>query len=65
MVKMYHHTKDEVSMSTHSKVIAQIDRQTDTHRYDQNINSQVVINPFNTYHVTATWLEKSIILTHM
>ena len=31
MVKMYHHTKNEVSMSRHSKVIAQTDTQTDTH----------------------------------
>ena len=33
MVKMYHHIKNEVSMSTGSKVIAQTDthRQTDTH----------------------------------
>ena len=31
MVKMYHHTKNEVSMSTGSKVIAQTDAQTDTH----------------------------------
>ena len=29
MVKMYHHTKYQVSMSTHSKVIAQTDKQTD------------------------------------
>ena len=28
IVKMYHHTKNEVSMSRHSKVIAQMDRQT-------------------------------------
>ena len=28
MVKMYHHTKTEVSMSRHSKVIAQTDTQT-------------------------------------
>ena len=28
MVKMYHHTKNEVSMSRHSKVIARTDRQT-------------------------------------
>ena len=27
MVKMYHHTKNEVSTSRHSKVIAQTDRQ--------------------------------------
>ena len=38
MIKMYHHTKNEVSMSRHSKVIAQTetetqtDRQTHTHR---------------------------------
>ena len=31
MVKMYHHTKNQVSMSRHSKVIAQTDRQTDRH----------------------------------
>ena len=34
--KMYHHTKNEVSMPRHSKFIAQMDRQThihtDTHR---------------------------------
>ena len=30
IVKMYHHTKNEVSMSTGSKVIAQTDRHTDT-----------------------------------
>ena len=45
IVKTYHHTKIEVSMSTHSKVIAQTqtDRQTDTHththRRDENITS--------------------------
>ena len=32
MVKMYHHTKNEVSMSRHSKVIAQMDIQTHTQR---------------------------------
>ena len=31
MVKMYHHTKNEVSMSTASKVIARTDTQTDRH----------------------------------
>ena len=30
---MYQHTKNEVSMSSGSKVIAQIDRQTDRHRH--------------------------------
>ena len=30
MVKMYHHTKNEVSMSRHSKVIAQTDKHTDS-----------------------------------
>ena len=33
MVKMYHHTKNEVSMSRHSKVIAWTDRQTDRHTH--------------------------------
>ena len=33
MVKMYHHTKNEVSMSSHSKVIAQTDRQTHAHTH--------------------------------
>ena len=32
IVKMCDHTKNEVSMSMHSKVIAQTDTQTDTHR---------------------------------
>ena len=31
MVKMYHCTKNEDSMSRHLKVTAQTDRQTDTH----------------------------------
>ena len=41
MVKMYHHTKNEVSMSTGSKVITQTDtdRHTHTHRHDENITS--------------------------
>ena len=40
MVKMYHHTKNEVSMSRHSNVMAQIDTQTDryTHRQYENMN---------------------------
>ena len=31
IVKMYHHTKNEVSMSTGSKVIVQTDKHTHTH----------------------------------
>ena len=31
MVKMYHHTKNEISMLRHSKVIVQKDRHTHTH----------------------------------
>ena len=31
IVKLYHYTKNELSMSNISKVIAQTDRQTDTH----------------------------------
>ena len=30
-VKVYHHTKNEVSIATASKVIVQTDRQTDRH----------------------------------
>ena len=43
IVKMYHHTRNEVFMSRHSKVIIQTDTQTDrctdtqTHRQYQNI----------------------------
>ena len=33
IVKMYHHTKNEVSMSTASKVIAWTDRHTHTHTH--------------------------------
>ena len=53
MVKMYYHTKNEVSMSTHSKVIAktdththtQTDRWTDrhTHRHDESITSTTYV----------------------
>ena len=41
MVKMYHHTKNEVSMLTGSQVIARTDThtQTHTHRNDENITS--------------------------
>ena len=38
MVKMYHHTKNEVSMSRHSKVISQTDTQTDM-QTDRHIDS--------------------------
>ena len=30
MVKMYHHTKNQPSMSKHSKIVARMDRQTHT-----------------------------------
>ena len=33
MIKMYQHTKNEVSMSSASKVIAQTDKHTDTHTH--------------------------------
>ena len=35
IVKMSHHTKNEVSMSRHSNVIACTDRQTDRHTHTQ------------------------------
>ena len=41
IVKMYHHTKNKVDISTASKVIARADtqthRHTDTRRHDENI----------------------------
>ena len=41
MVKMYYHTKNEVSMSRHLKIIAhtdrQTDRQTDTHTHTHTV----------------------------
>ena len=49
MVKMYHHTKNEISMSTGSKVIAQTDtdrqtdRQTQTDRHNENITSTAYV----------------------
>ena len=33
IVKMYHHTKNEVALSTALKVLAETDRQTHTHRH--------------------------------
>ena len=36
-VKMYHHTKNEVSMSRHLEVNRHIDRHTHTHRKYENI----------------------------
>ena len=44
MVKMYQHTKTEVSMSRHSKVIAQIDRQTARHTHT-HVMGQLELNP--------------------
>ena len=52
MVKILYHTKNEVSMSKHSKVIAQTDRHTDrqTHRQYENITfthtQAVIIHPY-------------------
>ena len=39
MIKMSHHTKNEISMLRHSKVIARTDRQTHTYR-DTQTHSQ-------------------------
>ena len=48
IVKMCHHTKNEVSMLTASKVIAQTDRHTQTHRHDENITSATYAGGNNT-----------------
>ena len=42
IVKMYHHTKNEVSLSRHSKVKARTDRHTDRH-----IDSMKTLLPAN------------------
>ena len=39
MVKMYHHAKNKISLSTPSKVIARTDRHTHTHTHDKNITA--------------------------
>ena len=63
MVKMYHHTKNEVSLSRHSKVIACTDRQ--THRQYENItfpHTQAVINKnFNT-HTKENYQKKMLLI---
>ena len=54
MVKMYLHTKNEVSMSRGSKVIAYTDRNTDrqTHRQtDTQTDTQTDMTENITYHI--------------
>ena len=49
IIKMYHHTKNEVSMSRHPKVIARTDTQIDTHTQYENItfpHTQAVIRKY-------------------
>ena len=48
MVKMYLHTKNEVSMSRHSKVIARTDRQTRTHTHTHTHTHSMKTLPFRT-----------------
>ena len=51
IVKMYRHTKNEVSVSTGSKVrvwtVVQTDRQTHIHRHDENITSTAYAGGYN------------------
>ena len=65
MVKMYHHTKTEVSMSKHSKVIARTDTQADiqtdrhTQRQYENItfpHTQAVITLIQVYVVPLMYI---------
>ena len=51
MIKMYHHTKNQVSMSIHWKVIAQTDRHTDT----QNEN---ITSTWKVIHFVPQWIEE-------
>ena len=46
MVKMYYHPKNEISMSTHSKVIAQTDRHTDNTKTLPLPHTREVKSPF-------------------
>ena len=51
MVKMYHQTKDEVTMSSHSKVTTRMDRHTDTMKtLFSRIRGQVVALDAKKYH---------------
>ena len=71
MVKMSHHTKNEFSMSRHSKVFActdtQTDRHTDTqiHRQYENItfpHTRAVIIQFSPIHINlGELIRKSVI----
>ena len=45
MVKMYYHTKNGVSMSRHSKVIACTDRQTDRHTHTHTEYENITVRP--------------------
>ena len=51
IVKMYHHTKNEVSMSTASKVIAQ----TDTHTHNENITYTAYAGGKDTLYSKYYW----------
>ena len=62
IVKMYHHTKNEVSMSRHSKVIDQMDRHTDrqTHSVKNYLPTYLgcnynILNVFGRFTVTITY----------
>ena len=48
MVKMYHNTKNEVSLSTHSKATAQTGCQTDTTKHERGKGYTIFFsdNPF-------------------
>ena len=60
MVKMYHHTKNEVSMSTGSKVIVQTDTHTHTHTHtDRQTDRQT-----HTHTHTHTDMTKILPLPH-
>ena len=56
IVKMYHHTKNEVSMSTGSKVIARTEQHTHRHtrRHYENITSTAYVGGKNLECVQTT-----------
>ena len=71
VIKMYHHTKNEVSLSRYSEAIAQTDTQTDTQADSmkkRSVRNQVDLVEINNemfrYEVSMVLLPLMIVLTN-
>ena len=67
MVKMYHNTKNEVSMSTGSKVIAQIHTHTHTHTHthiDRHTDMTKTLPLPHTQEITTIILNYNIVIAN-